>query len=78
MLQPTFKIFKQLVALSTEGKDEQLDDSFDSDFENITKETLVLPARTKMLTSLSKEGLEKWELKVLDLLKFDCSTLDIQ
>ena len=49
------------------------DDSFDSDLDNIVKETMVLPTRTKMLSKLAEANLEKWEQRVLDLLKFDYS-----
>ena len=49
------------------------DNSFESDFENISKENLVLPVRTKLIKQLVEEGLDKWELMALDLLKYDYS-----
>lgn len=52
-------------------------DSFDSDLDNIVKETMVLPTRTKMLNKLAETNLQRWEQRVLDLLKYDYSGYDL-
>ncbi len=52
-------------------------DSFDSDLDNIVKETMVLPTRTKMLSKLAQTNMQKWEQRVLDILKYDYSSYNL-
>ena len=73
MIQPTFKIYKHLTVLPTK-EEPSLEDSFDSDFDNIMIESLTLQLRTKNLKKIVDAGIDKWELKALDLLKFDRSS----
>lgn len=73
MIQPTFKVYKELTVLPKEEEQSIDDNSFDSDFENIKRENLDLPVRTKIINKLVSEGIEGWEFKVLDMLKYDYS-----